>query len=129
MSHDDAGNGTRQQLGILIGELRGINRRLDQADESRTRMHERLNEQTAQVSDLKHDVSLLSGKVAATEGKVTEVLSVVGRVEDLERSRKQVKSVLGWAATHLTAGAKWTLAAIVAALVAFWRELLDFFRG
>lgn len=116
------GHGLRHLMGKIEGKLEGIEARLDQADESRTRMHQRMNAQSVQMENI-------STRLAATETVVSEVRTIIGRVEALERAKKAVTTAVTFLGTRAGRGIKWAITLVLAALLALWREILDFFRG
>lgn len=71
---DDLGGSIERQLDIMIGQLQGISRRLDHADDSRAKLHERIDE-------MAEGVARVSGKVDTVEAKMESVAEKVAGME------------------------------------------------
>lgn len=121
-------NGVQRDIGELKGLLRGLIDRVNDADESRRRMHERMNTQTEQMFRLTAQVSNLTDTTRDLVTVVAEVRGIAGRVEALERARKAVTDAASYLGSKVGGGLKWILIGIGTAFVAFWRELLELFN-
>lgn len=70
-----------RQLGIVIGKLDGIEDRLDRQDESRAKLHKRMDEIVMRTTHLESDVSSVKSKVDDMEKVTIEVSTLRNRAE------------------------------------------------
>lgn len=92
-----------RSLGVVIGKLDGIETRLDRQDESRDKLHRRVDELVQRQTHLEADVSAVKSKVDAHEKITVEVTTL--------RTKAQGAGTLGrWlirAGIGIVTGAGW----------------------
>jgi hypothetical protein len=97
-----AADDTQRQLGILIGKVDGIARRLDavdkrldRSDESRKGLHGRMDALSTQVSDVKANVDRVETKIVSVAADVTEMKPEVALVKGIKGKAGGAIVVLG----------------------------------
>src|SRR5262245_2986450 len=65
-----------RQLGELMGEMRGVIARLDRADESRSKLHSRLDDIASDVSQISVEMGTVKEELAAMKPEVEMVRNV-----------------------------------------------------
>lgn len=68
-------------IGVVIGKLDGIEDRLDRQDESRAKLHKRLDEQVMRLTHMESDVASLKHKVEGMERVTVEVTTLRTKAE------------------------------------------------
>lgn len=112
-------------LGKVLAQNEDIIKRLDRAEEARGKMYERFERHNADVAELRRYIEKriddLEGRMGTAEKKIDDMASAVARFERYETQGATVAALGPW----LTRG----MAAVGLAAIAFWREILTFFRG
>jgi hypothetical protein len=122
-------NGVQRQLGELVGELRGVNKRLDNADEGRAKIHVRLDGQDRVLGKLEATIGRIDDRLKIVEGQTSKSLEVVERVEGYERDGKRVVSIISGAGSRVVVLLRWLAVAAGAIAWTFWREIIDYLSG
>lgn len=122
-------NGVQRQLGELVGELKGVNKRLDNSDESRARIHVRLDGQDQVLGKLEATIGRIDDRLKIVEGQTSKSLEVVERVEGYERGGKRLIAIISGAGSGLVKALRWLAVAIGVAVWTFWREIIDYLSG
>ena len=118
-------NGVERKLGELIGRFDGYENRLDRADDSRRRSHERMDEMAAGLSGVQSDMRQIDVRITATEKAVTATGEAVDRFERIEiRGRGAVAAT--WTIVRVV---RWIGAGGTLAVILTWREIIAFFGG
>lgn len=81
-------NGTQRDIGVLIGKVDDIVRRLGEADTSRARMHEHIN-------SMSNDVATIKTEVAGVRSDIDEMKPEVEMVKHLKSKAAGAILVLG----------------------------------
>jgi hypothetical protein len=127
-------------LGVVIGKLEGIEHRLDKAESSRADMYQRFEKHNAEVADLRRMIQVevselrhllqdLAGRITEAEARIAKVLDVAARVEGYERDGRTIRSALVFIGKRLGTTGKFIAGAGGVAVVAFWREIVEFIKG
>ncbi len=82
---------TQRELGQLIGELKQINTRLDRADESRSRLHERVDDMADNVSAMAVSVESMRGQMTGVAADVAEMRPEVEMVRGVKAAVDEMK--------------------------------------
>lgn len=117
--------GVERALGRIEGRLDGIDHRLESAEQSRKEMYRRF----AEVAGMRHDIGDLTKRVGAMEEQMKRSLVVTDRVEAYERDGKRVWSIAVGAGSMAGGLLKRVMQVGGLAVLAFWREIIDYFSG
>ena len=115
-------NGVERLLGTLIGRFDGFEKRLDQADKSRARMHVRVDEMAVNVTAFGGEVQRLIERLRGTE-------QAIDRFKKYEAGGQAAVSVITVLGRPISRAARWLGGLVVLGVVAFWRELKSAILG
>ncbi len=110
-----------RDLGIIIGQLKDVARRLDSADANRKEMYGRFDKHNAEVAELRNEIKGLDGRLKEAETNIEEILEHVKRIETYEVQGRTLTFVGGSAWKAL----KWLAITIGGLVITFWREILS----
>jgi len=71
-----ADDNIERALGVVIGKIDGIDDRLDRQDESRAKLHERMDDMVMRTTHLESDMSSIKHKVESMEKVTVEVTTL-----------------------------------------------------
>lgn len=121
--------GVARALGRIEGRLEGIDHRLESAEQSRKEMYRRFDAHNADVAGMRHDIGDLTKRVGALEEQIKRSLIVADRVEAYERDGKRAVAIAVKGGALAGGLIKRVLQAGGLAVLAFWREIVDFVTG
>lgn len=98
-----ASGSMERTLGIIIGKLEGIDERLTRQDESRAKLHGRVDDLVVRTTHMESDVSSLKHKVEGMEKVTVQTTTLITKAEGagtlgrwLIRLGIGVVTVAGW---------------------------------
>lgn len=86
---------SERQLGVLIGKVDEIGRRLDRSDESRRGLHLRMDGLATDIAEVKSSVDHVDRKVTAVADDVAEMKPEVALVKGIKGKAAGAVVVLG----------------------------------
>lgn len=91
-----AQSNTEILLGTVIGQLKGIETRLDRQDTSRGVLHEKVNGIVTRITYIETDVSTLKGKVEGIEQTTSKVQDLTAKAAGAGMLGRGLLTLGGW---------------------------------